>query len=128
MTTEPFVLQLADSFIDPISFQRAPHTISRLAVLKDRTTAPVLHLLAIRKFQKWSGDFFPFWVDGNPENETLQNVALAPRVLRTHRKLNIPKGLSYRRLWRAANRERVRRYAREAHLRRLLRAALAEQV
>jgi len=77
--TEEFVLELAEGFLEPLSRSHPPHTISRIALLKDGTTRPVLRLLAERKFGPLSRDALPFWIDGDPNNETLANVALAQK-------------------------------------------------
>jgi hypothetical protein len=114
--TEPFVEELAKGgFLPPIG-HRSPYTTSRLAVLADGTTAPVLQILALRKYEKWPEDRFPFWIDGAYENETLANVALATRAsrrgtprLRRRSAFGAPAGSKeYMRAWRAENRERVR--------------------
>jgi len=122
--TERFVMDLTTDFLEPLSPWGSPYTASRLAVLPDRSTIPVLRLLALKKFGSWAADEFPFWIDGDPSNETLENVALARRERATHRKLGIPSGPDYRAKWNAANRERVRRYVREAQARRVLRLTL----
>jgi len=122
--TESFVLASAVDFLEPLSSRKSPYTQSRIAIFQDRTTLPVLHLLAVRRFGSWPEKFFPFWVDGDPTNETLENVALAERMPVVRRKLNLPSGPSYRKAWRRQNVDRVRRYTREAQARQALREAL----
>jgi hypothetical protein len=119
MKTEPFLLEQAVDFLEPLN-ARSPFTASRLAILKDGSTFPVLRLLAERKFGSWPEGSFPFWIDGDSSNETLENVALAPRLRTERRRLGLPGGPDYRKRWRAANRERVRQYGRNAALRRAL--------
>lgn len=123
--TEPFVLELAQEFIDPLSPNRSPFTLTRLVLLKEGGLVyPVLRLLAIRKFGRWPADSFPFWLDGDPSNETLDNVALAAREKPIRRKLGLPGGPDYRKRWRALNAARVQKYTREARVRRSLRKSL----
>ena len=113
MPTEPFVLELAREFLEPLS-RRSTFRSSRLAVLHDGSTTPVLELLARRKFPSgWSEEQFPFWLDGDRTNETLENVGLATRAStgrsgRQRSALGVPSGTKeYMRRWREANRERV---------------------
>ena len=77
--TEQFIIDMAEDFFPPLSL-RSDFTSSRLALLKNNTTCPVLTILAERKFGEWRrADAFPFWIDGDSTNETLSNVALARR-------------------------------------------------
>ena len=124
--TEAFLSDLVVDFLEPLSTTRSSYTSSRIAVLRDGSTCPVLTLLAARKFGTWEREFFPFWVDGDSTNETLENVDLAQRIPRVRRKLDIPKGPGYRKAWRALNRVRVRQYSRDATTRRILRKQLEE--
>jgi len=125
--TEQFILELAVEFLEPLSRVRSPYTLSRLVVFEDRTTYPVLQLLAKRKFGSWSEDLFPFWIDGDYSNETLENVSLAQKERQPRRKLNLPGGPLYRKAWRSANKERIRRYVREAHAREELLRTLSSE-
>jgi len=113
--TEQFLHEIALSFIEPIG-KRSAYTASRLAVLKDGSTRPVLLLLAERKFGTWPEEKFPFWLDGDRTNETLENVDLATRPSRptapSGKRAKNPYGApagsrEYMRRWRTANRERV---------------------
>jgi len=86
--TEPFLVEMAIDFLPPIGRKLLSFTTSRLLVLPDRTTRSVLELLAERKFGgRIPKGYFPFWIDGNPENETLENVdvALTPPIKRLKR-------------------------------------------
>jgi hypothetical protein len=74
--TDPDLLRLASDFLPPLA-GRTPFTESRLAVLPDRTTVPVLFLLAVRKGGWDPETHFPFWLDGDSTNETLSNVGFA---------------------------------------------------
>lgn len=112
--TEQFVLDLAaKGFIEPLS-KRSAFKMTRLAVLEDGSTVPVLELLARRRFpQGWAEEQFPFWIDGDRTNETLGNVGLATRASsgskRTRSAFGVPAGTKeYMKLWRASNRDRVR--------------------
>ncbi len=118
-TTEQYVVEHCVGFMEPVA-PRTPFTVSRLAILPDRTTCPVLLMLARKKFGEIPKDQFPFWLDGDYTNETFGNVALAPKERILHRKLGIPGGPDYRKRWRAANRNRVRRYTRESQDRKAL--------
>ena len=87
--TEPFIVAMAIDFLPPIGRKLLSFTTSRLVVLPDRTTRSVLELLAERKFGgRIPKGYFPFWVDGDPKNEILDNVDVAaiPPVKR-HRRL-----------------------------------------
>jgi len=112
--TEDFVLELCIAILEPVG-KRSPLTTSRLAVLKDGTTAPVLALLCERKFgAKLPEGKHPFWMDGNYRNELLSNVdlATAPTLKRerpTPNRFGVPSGSrEYMRRWREENRENVR--------------------
>jgi hypothetical protein len=113
--TEDFIVELATEFLEPVG-RRSPYTASRLAVLQDGSTMPVLQLLAERKFGKWEEEYFPFWVDGNRRNETLGNVDLATRASRVAKRarrarnsFGVPAGTKeYMKKWRAANKDKVR--------------------
>jgi hypothetical protein len=124
--TEPFVLDLAvGGFLEPLAV-RTPYTASRLAVLADGVPTPVLGLLAKIAYGDFSSDLFPFWADGDPSNETLENVALAQRTRKTYRRLGLS-GPDYRKRWREANPDRARQYAVRAAARRALLAAAAAE-
>jgi hypothetical protein len=91
---EPRLLAEAAEFVEPVKPGRTPHTHSRLVILKDGTFRPVLLTLADWKFGAWDrNEHFPFWVDGDPSNETLANVDLAIRL--RNAKLGIPGGPGY---------------------------------
>ena len=136
ISTEPWLIETAVRFLQPIGL-KARHMRSRLAVLPDGTTSPVLLLLAKAKFLTGAIDaeFVPVWEDGDPRNETFDNVVLLPRgeatgVIRgkrgsrriklpTRSKLGVPAGTKeYMAAWRAANADRVRQYAIAAKARR----------
>jgi hypothetical protein len=110
--TEPFVLDLVKEFLEPLT-RRSAFKMSRLAVLVDGSTIPVLDLLAKKKFGTWEEDQFPFWVDGDRTNETLSNVGLATKASsgagRTRSALGVPAGTKeYMKLWRERNKEKVK--------------------
>jgi hypothetical protein len=72
-------------FIEPVRRGRSVFTESRLAVFADGSCCTVLAWLAWKKFgvapDDWSElDLFPFWRDGNRQNETLENVDIAART------------------------------------------------
>jgi hypothetical protein len=79
MPTEAFLLSEAVDFHPPLGRKALPHLRSRLLVKPDRTTIPVLTRLAEEKFGVVPEGFFPFWLDGDPSNETLENVELAAK-------------------------------------------------
>lgn len=111
--TEQFVLDLAaKGFVDPLT-KRSAFKMTRLAVLTDGTTKPVLDILAERRFTTWDEDQFPFWIDGDMTNETLVNVGLATRssngTRRVRSSFGVPAGTKeYMKKWRAANKDRVK--------------------
>lgn len=111
--TEPFLLELARDFVEPLT-ERNAFRASRLAVLHDGTTKPVLDILAAKRYPEgWDEDQFPFWVDGNRRNEMLENVGLATRSstgnAARRSSYGVPAGTKeYMRLWRAKNREKLR--------------------
>lgn len=110
--TEDFVLAAAKDIIEPIG-RKSAYTTSRLAILKDGTTKPVLLILAEAKFKDWSEDQFPFWVDGDYTNETSKNVGLATRSAKAsngpRNPFGVPAGTKeYMRLWRSKNKDKVR--------------------
>ena len=92
---EPRLADASVRFLPATLPSRIPHTSSRIVVLKDGRFLPVLSLLAEWKFgTEWNRrSHFAFWLDGDPENETLGNVDLATRV--PLRRLNIPFGPDY---------------------------------
>lgn len=70
-------------------------------------------MLARRKFPTgWDQEQFPFWLDGDRQNEMLGNVGLATRAAASPRQrsaFGVPAGTKeYMRLWRAAHRDQVR--------------------
>lgn len=78
-------------YLDPIADGRTKFTRSRLAILSDGTTLPVLLLLSFRKYgkapQEWEpSGLFPFWLDGDYKNETLENIELAVRPPKQYRR------------------------------------------
>jgi hypothetical protein len=114
--TEEFVVALAKrGFAEPVA-KRSAYTTSRLAVLEDGTTKPVLLLLAAKRFGEWDGEtHFPFWLDGDYLNETCENVGLATRPHRAPQKrlprsaYGAPAGSrEYMRAYRERNRQRIR--------------------
>jgi hypothetical protein len=73
----------------------------------------VLVLLAEAKFaDTWSEDQYPYWIDGDHVNETLENVALAERVVsrRDARTTSAPRSGTpeYMREWREKHKPAVR--------------------
>jgi hypothetical protein len=74
-------VEAASAFLEPLGAQdrRTPYTTTRIAILKDGSTMPVLTMLARCKFGGIPKHVFPFWADGDHTNETLENVELAPR-------------------------------------------------
>lgn len=115
--SEDFVLLLAvGGFVEPVG-RRASYTSSRLAILSDGTTKPVLLLLAERKYGTWEAERFPFWIDGDRTNEILSNISLATRAAgvsrqkrhRTRNAFGVPAGSrEYMRRWRETHPEQVR--------------------
>jgi hypothetical protein len=111
--TEQFLVKMVLRFLEPVG-KRSVYTASRLAVLPDGTTVPVLFLLAKQKFGTWPEEQFPFWKDGDRTNEMLGNVELATRATRPKRgtqknKFGVPAGSKeYMKRYREENRERVR--------------------
>jgi hypothetical protein len=109
--------------LPPVSKRRA-YTMSRLAVLKDGTTMPVLRILAREKFEEWDEkEVFPFWVDRDWTNETLENVGLCPVLDKDAKRLassyGVPAGTKeYSKRWRAANVEKVKASQKAYRLRR----------
>jgi hypothetical protein len=73
---------LPTAMLDPIRDAATPFTSSRLAVI-DGSPVPVLRQLASEKFgipvDHFPQGMFPFWADGDPTNETRENVELAFR-------------------------------------------------
>jgi hypothetical protein len=111
--TEPFLLEQAREFLEPLT-ARSDFKKSRIAVMHDGTTAPVLDVLARRKYATgWEEDQFPFWVDGNYRNEMLANVGLATKAsngdARRRSAFGVPAGTKeYMKRWRAANRDKMK--------------------
>jgi hypothetical protein len=103
---------------------KTPYTASRLAVFEDGTTMPVLTLLAEQKFGTISKGLFPFWLDGDPSHEHVDNVELAQATKREYRRLGLG-GPDYLHRWQEANRERVREHTRNWHRRRRAKRLLA---
>ena len=107
MKTEQFILDLAvGGFCEPLSSKSASRA-SRLVVLADGTTAPVLLLLARRAFAKSFDEELqiPVWKDGDRTNETLANVSLRDRPSGRVKALKALKtgGREYMRVWRASH-------------------------
>jgi hypothetical protein len=113
--TDPTVLATAKSFTEPIG-KKSPYKTSRLMVLEDGTTMPVLTFLAKAKFTSWDEDQFPFWIDGNYKNEIPENVGLATSLGGRSKKLRRPRSAygvpagtkEYMRAWRAAHKDSVK--------------------
>src|SRR6266576_3101139 len=62
--------------VEPLSY-RKQWTASRLVVLGDGTTTPLLALLAEAKYGPWDGKrYMAVWKDKNCTNESIDNVAL----------------------------------------------------
>lgn len=81
--TEPFLLELAvGGFIEPLGRPAIPHIASRLVLLGEgQAPKPVLRILAERKLgRELRSEEFAFWLDGDPLNETLENVSVARRI------------------------------------------------
>lgn len=99
---------------------------SRLAVLEDLTTMPVLHVLAREKYGEWDEHLFrPGWVDGNWKNEVLDNVALYAIAVREatdvpkKSKYGVPSGTKeYRAAWRKDHPDAVRGAQKRAYAKR----------
>jgi hypothetical protein len=113
--TEGFLLTECSALLPPVGGRgKSAYTTSRLAVLRNGTTAPVLRLLAERKFSSWDeAERFPYWADGDHTNELLSNVELATRMgagsPRSKKgRLGAPAGSrEYMRLWQKANKDKV---------------------
>ena len=95
--------------LDPVT-KRRRYVTSRLAVMTDGTTVPVLRLLARERFGEWDEKaFFPFWTDGDWRNETFVNVELC--AVGKERELSaygVPAGTKeYFQRYREANRDKV---------------------
>lgn len=117
--TEPFLTEEYARFIMPISRKNA-WTMSRLAVLPDGSTMPVLRILALRKFGEYEEDErFAMWIDGNYHNEVMDNVILMDRKIEATKRRSsygVPAGTpEYRRRYQAANKERVRAAQKRAY-------------
>jgi hypothetical protein len=101
------------TLLPPVS-KRKPYTTSRLAILDDGTTMPVLRILAREKFGEWDErEKFPFWIDKDWTHETLDNVELCAHSesdgQRPISSYGVPAGTQeYSRRWRAANTEKVK--------------------
>jgi hypothetical protein len=110
--TEDFVLELAVGGFVEISGKKHPSRASRLAILADGTTAPVLLLLGRKRYVKITREQVLYWIDGDPSNETLANVGLATRSAtgrRPRSSYGAPSGTrEYMKAWREKNGERVR--------------------
>jgi hypothetical protein len=80
MPTEQFVIDLAVGGFAP-QVGKSRRSPSRLAILADRTTMPVLQILAEARFGKnYRREYqFPRWKDGDLTNEMLSNVELIER-------------------------------------------------
>ena len=105
MSTDPSVSDIAVDFIDPIS-EKPSFIQSRLAILPNGTCIPVLTFLAERKFGSWDrATAFPFWIDGDPSNETSENIALAKREPQERHTYGLS-GPSYQKQYREALRIR----------------------
>lgn len=99
-------------YLEPLT-QRSDFRRSRLAVLRDGTTIPVLDLLARAKFKSWEEEQFPFWLDGNYLNESSSNVGLATKSsnggAQRRSAYGVPAGTKeYMKRWREANRDKQR--------------------
>jgi hypothetical protein len=129
----PTVLsQMFKEVLEPVSDRNTP-TTSRLGILPDGTVVPVLVLLATLKF----GEDFdeethsPIWRDGNPRNETWDNVAL--REIRTRRRTSGIKGIKsgtpeYWREYRRLHKEKNAAYQKAYRTRRNALIAALQQV
>jgi hypothetical protein len=116
-TTDSSVVEVAvGGFVEPVG-RRSSYTASRLAILADGTTKPVLLILAEALYTSWDEDKFPFWVNGSRFLESASNVGLATRATgtsatrrrRTRSTFGVPSGTKeYMKLWRAAHKENVR--------------------
>src|SRR5258705_3230516 len=74
-TTDPALTGL--TIVAPPSDKRQTWMLSRLVILPDGSTMPVLLYLARLKFETWNGDTHkPYWVDADWTNEMLDNVEL----------------------------------------------------
>jgi len=106
---------------DPVSKRRDWYN-SRLVLLDDGTTRPVLHVLAEERFGPLGSRWKPYWVDKDWTNETMDNVAVSDmQVEETKRvtKYGVPAGTpEYYRKYRAENGEERRRYYRERYKKR----------
>lgn len=113
MTPDLITLFGVVRLINPLT-RKNSRVASRIAVLKDGRTVPVLRLFAAHlKGGSVPQDAVPYWLDGDYENEELSNVGFAtkPKASPFKKKspYSAPSGtLEYMREWRAANRERVR--------------------
>jgi len=114
--TSGYIIDLAKGgFLMPLTRGRSRFTKSRLMVLAEGKSMPVLLVLAEAKFRKWDEQVeYPFWVDGDWTNETLANVSLAKKSAsgtgrpRTS-SLGVPSGtVAYMKAWRLKNPDRVR--------------------
>jgi hypothetical protein len=111
--TDLNVLRLATTFIEPLTELVSGEVRSRLMVMANGDTLPVLHQLARQKFKRWEKDQQPIWVDGDHHNETEENVALRERTVqrrvRRHTDLGFPAGTpEYMKAWRKANPDKAR--------------------
>jgi len=110
-TSEQFLERYV--LLPPVSKRRA-YTMSRLAVVADGTTVPVLRLLAREKLGEWDDlTHFPYWKDKDYHNETFTNVALCEIAESTGRRIrsmfDVPSGTKeYMKKWRDAHPERIK--------------------
>ena len=115
-TTEGYVLEQAEKgFIEPLTSSRSVWAKSRLAVLADGSTVPVLLLLARKKFPAWDPEVqTPFWKNGDWQTETFDNVDLMTKSVPKKREgrrneFGVPAGSpEYMKLWRLKNPDKMK--------------------
>lgn len=114
--------------IDAPSY-RKQWTASRLVVMPDGTTIPLLYLLAEQKFGAFDPkEKMPFWMDKLCTNEDLENVGLlelSPDHRPRQNSYGVPAGTpEYMKRYRDRNREKVKQYQKNYYTK--LRAAYKE--
>jgi hypothetical protein len=131
-TTDPLLGKY--TLLGPMS-RRSQWTKSRLVVLEDGTTMPVLQVLAREKFGTWDEkEKRPFWKDKDWTNETVDNVELVEVTEHRHAgraksQFGVPSNTkAYHKKWREANPKRTREASRRYHERQKLLAEAARTI
>jgi hypothetical protein len=100
---------------------RLTWTNSRLVLLDNGVTMPLLHIIAEHNFGPWDPyEFYPVWCDRDWTNESLDNVRLIrkpnPRSKRQVNKSGFPAGTpGYFKWYRQQHPDKVKQWARDAY-------------